>query len=191
MDEGDCVSISIAPAYYLQAYSMKNRKMNVSSFSSCNYSPQSSFMAYTQKPSSSPPPPTMLPIELTDSYATLRDEISVKSGGCLSYDVAARKLIADGDFDLLSRMSSARLIRDWESLSRFVLKHCKENFLSTESSAKRINWVFSRAPTSDIAVVAKDYLICIDDDIFKTLYTHGFPRDEKTLSAIKMALKSD
>jgi hypothetical protein len=189
MDEDDCVSIYIAPAYSLQPHPMKNRKISVSSYYLCSYSPQSSLMACSQKPQSSSP--KKLPIELTDSYATLRDEIAIKSGGCLSYDVAARKLIADGDFELLSRMSSARLIRDWENMARFVLKHCKENFLSFESSAKRINWVFSRAPTSDIAAVAKDYLICIDDDVYKTLFKHGFPRDEKTLTAIKMALKSE
>jgi hypothetical protein len=143
---------------------------------------------------SSPPSityaPKKLPLELTDDFSRLREEIEIKTGET-SYELAARFLVAEGDFDLLSRMMSARVIRDWEGLCRFVLRHCRENFLSPESASKRINWVFSRATTFDIAKVIEDYLGFIDDDIMTSLVLAGFPRDEKIAAAIKIAIKNE
>lgn len=188
----DCVSISIGFAHELQPHvsrSIKNR-MRSSSPGGCNIS------AHFLLPSAQPSfpeitfAPKKLPLELSDEFTKMREEIQSKTGQT-SFELAARQLVAEGDFELLSRVNSTRMIHDWEGLCRFVVRHCKENFLSPESSSKRINWVFSRATTFDIAMVVRDYLGFIDDDVMSSLFGMGFPRDEKTVSAIKIALKSE
>jgi hypothetical protein len=148
--------------------------------------------------------PIKKPIALTDSRITLDVEIGVALGNGweysmvmplpISHDAAARKLLGMGAFDILNRMASERIIHDWENLARFALFYAKDKSLSVEETAKRVEWVFSRATTNDIAVVASEYMERLPqatfasfDKTFDELHAAGFPRDLKTKMAMNIA----
>jgi hypothetical protein len=148
--------------------------------------------------------PTKKPIALTDSRISLDVDIGIALGNGweyslamplpISHDAAARKLLADGAFEILGRMASERIIHDWENLARFALFYAKDARLSIEETAKRVEWVFSRSTTNDVAVVASEYMERLPKETFSSfdktcaeLHAAGFPRDPRTKMAMRIA----
>jgi len=170
----DDVKLNIAPMFSLHLH---NRKMS----STAN-------MHNILFPSECP---RTLPVELSEPFNNLLKDMYIALGtNFASHDIAAQYLLALGRFDLLNRMDTAEMINDWEGLFRFVLSLCKDT-LNRATSLTRINWVFYRASLNDVAMVAKDFFMFVDDDVYTCLIHHGFPRHEKTMSAIKLAIKSE
>ena len=179
----DSVIIPVASfPYEMQVYNPRNPR---STSPNCAH-----FLLPSARPSILPATfaPVKKPLASTDEYITIDADLRKElANNFTSYEFAAREMLNRGNYEMLGRMVSLRLIHDWENLVRFVLRQGKD-VSNPEASIKRIRWVFSLAPSYDIFTVAKDYLHVFNSDA--ELFDAGFPRDSKTKAAIDMALSA-